>query len=127
MNERRHQALGAKRAVSDPERAGRYRLEIAWADGHTGRYPWGYLRALCPCAQCRGEVSARLAAAPADAADAPVNRAASLQNVGHYALGVVWEDGHQSILPWDFLRELDPQEKSLEERLAFVRADRRMQ
>ena len=27
---------------------------ITWDDGHTSIYPFGLLRAACPCAQCRG-------------------------------------------------------------------------
>ena len=33
---------------------GGYALRLAWDDGHdTGIYRWKYLRALCPCTQCR--------------------------------------------------------------------------
>lgn len=34
---------------------GLYALQIFWSDGHqTGIYPWGLLRALCPCRACTG-------------------------------------------------------------------------
>ena len=34
---------------------GRYALQFDWSDGHTtGIYPFELLRALCPCAACRG-------------------------------------------------------------------------
>ncbi|OGO64912.1 MAG: hypothetical protein A2030_03740 [Chloroflexi bacterium RBG_19FT_COMBO_50_10] len=36
------------------EAVGAYALTIHWEDGHTfGIYNWNYLRALCPCAECR--------------------------------------------------------------------------
>ena len=118
--------MGAKRAVADPDRPGRFLVEVTWADGRTGRYPWGYLRAICPCANCRHEVRSRIQADPANTTDSDANRAASLQNIGHYALGIAWADGHQSILPWDYLRETDPDEHPLEERLAYLSKDRRL-
>jgi len=37
------------------EAVGAYALTIDWEDGHHyGIYTWSYLRALCPCSQCRG-------------------------------------------------------------------------
>jgi DUF971 family protein len=37
------------------EAVGAYALTIGWEDGHHfGIYNWHYLRALCPCAECRG-------------------------------------------------------------------------
>lgn len=36
------------------EAVGAYALTIQWEDGHHfGIYNWNYLRALCPCPQCR--------------------------------------------------------------------------
>ncbi|MBN2386861.1 MAG: DUF971 domain-containing protein [Anaerolineales bacterium] len=35
---------------------GSYAITPVWEDGHdAGIYSWGYLRALCPCADCRKE------------------------------------------------------------------------
>lgn len=37
------------------EAVGSYALTIEWEDGHDyGIYNWNYLRALCPCSECRG-------------------------------------------------------------------------
>lgn len=37
------------------EAVGAYAITIEWQDGHHfGIYNWDYLRALCPCPQCRG-------------------------------------------------------------------------
>jgi len=30
-------------------------VEITWSDGHLSRYPFQYLRDLCPCALCNDE------------------------------------------------------------------------
>jgi DUF971 family protein len=40
--------------LSSIEAVGAYALTIGWEDGHHyGIYNWHYLRALCPCRQCR--------------------------------------------------------------------------
>lgn len=40
--------------LEDVEVVGSYALTIYWEDGHQyGIYNWNYLRALCPCDQCR--------------------------------------------------------------------------
>lgn len=37
------------------EAVGSYAITIEWEDGHhAGIYTWQYLRALCPCSECRG-------------------------------------------------------------------------
>ncbi len=37
------------------ESVGTYALTLEWEDGHHyGIYTWHYLRALCPCPECRG-------------------------------------------------------------------------
>ena len=125
MNDSRYQAVRVKRAVTDPARPGRYRMEVDWADGAHSDYPWGYLRAICPCANCRLQVIARVSSDPADATDGDVTQVATIQNIGHYALGVVFKDAHSAILPWDYVRELDPA-RSLDDRLAFLRLDKRL-
>jgi DUF971 family protein len=36
------------------EAVGAYAITIEWEDGHHyGIYNWNYLRALCPCLECR--------------------------------------------------------------------------
>lgn len=41
-------------ALEDVEAVGSYAITIYWQDGHQfGIYNWNYLRALCPCAECR--------------------------------------------------------------------------
>ena len=42
--------------ISSLEGVGSYALTIQWEDGHHfGIYNWPYLRALCPCPECRQE------------------------------------------------------------------------
>ena len=39
---------------------GSYAITIVWEDGHDyGIYNWHYLRALCPCPQCRRQTGVR--------------------------------------------------------------------
>lgn len=40
--------------LKNAEPVGAYALTIEWEDGHHfGIYNWNYLRALCPCPECR--------------------------------------------------------------------------
>ena len=126
MSETQHQATNVKRAVGDPARPGRYEMLVTWDDGRESHYAWGYLRALCPCANCRHQVIARVQANPADVNDTAQTQVHSLQHVGHYALGVAWNDGHQSIFPWDYLHSMDPGAATLEERVETLKQDKRL-
>ena len=41
--------------IENVEAVGSYAISILWVDGHSaGIYNWDYLRALCPCDECRG-------------------------------------------------------------------------
>lgn len=41
------------------EAVGAYAITIEWEDGHHfGIYNWNYLRALCPCSECRSQIIA---------------------------------------------------------------------
>jgi len=87
---------------------------ITWNSGHISVYPFGLLRAACPCAQCRGghenmksepdpEVFNKQM--PDDAS----TRIANVVATGSYALTIVWEDGHDyGIYNWQYLRALCP-------------------
>lgn len=45
----------AMTTVRDAGLAGHYAIRLTWEDGHdTGIYDYRLLRALCPCARCRG-------------------------------------------------------------------------
>ena len=45
---------GPKTNLRNVEAVGAYAITIEWEDGHHfGIYNWKYLRALCPCSECR--------------------------------------------------------------------------
>jgi len=77
-------------------------VTITWPDGFGSTYPVPYLRSWCPCAGCQGH-STRIAHRPAPAD----TRVAGLWEVGAYALGVKYSDGHDDgIYSWTWLRRI---------------------
>lgn len=87
---------------------------IQWSDGHTSVYPFGLLRAACPCASCRGGHE-NMRSEPEESvfsvklSDSPGTRIARVEAVGSYAINIQWEDGHGfGIYNWNFLRKLCP-------------------
>ena len=90
---------------------------IQWDDGHTSVYPFGLLRAACPCASCRGgHQNMRPEPDPGvfelPMAETPATRINNVKAVGSYALTIVWEDGHDyGIYNWHYLRALCPCEE----------------
>lgn len=87
-------------------------LTVEWGDGHTSVYSYEGLRRACPCVECRGGHGKM--AEPVD----PVvfhlpglmtHDVTELRPAGHYALQIVWDDGHASGLwRWGALRGLCP-------------------
>jgi DUF971 family protein len=89
-------------------------LHIRWSDGHTSLYPFGLLRAACPCAECRGGHE-NMTSEPDPAVfdvefpDGPANTLERIEMVGQYALTPTWGDGHHfGIFNWHYLRLLCP-------------------
>lgn len=89
-------------------------MTITWEDGHTSVYPFGLLRAACPCASCRGGHE-YMSAEPdeamfiADLPESPSTRVNKVEAVGSYAMMIEWEDGHHfGIYNWHYLRALCP-------------------
>ncbi|MBN1305768.1 MAG: DUF971 domain-containing protein [Anaerolineales bacterium] len=87
---------------------------ISWADGHTSHYPFGLLRAACPCASCRGGHE-NMGSEPDPEVfdvvtiDSPATHLETIKAVGSYAIMIVWEDGHDyGIYNWHYLRALCP-------------------
>lgn len=77
-------------------------LLIEWPDGFRSSYPVPYLRGWCPCASCQGH-SARVVHRLAPESTS----IAALWEVGAYALGVRFADGHDAgIYTWDWLRKI---------------------
>ena len=92
-------------------------MTITWDDGHTSVYPFGLLRAACPCASCRGGHE-KMSAEPdeevfsAQLPDSPQTRINQVEAVGSYAITITWEDGHYfGIYNWYYLRKLCPCEE----------------
>ncbi len=89
-------------------------LTVTWGDGHTSVYPFGLLRAACPCASCRGgheKMSSEPDAQVFDQSleDSPATRMVGIEGVGSYAITIEWEDGHHyGIYNWHYLRMLCP-------------------
>jgi len=91
-------------------------VEIAWSDGHVSRYPFDYLRDLCPCALCNDEreKNARLKASGGSTAAVlpmfkPKVKAKSASAVGNYAIQIQFTDGHSTgIYSYEHLREICP-------------------
>lgn len=79
-------------------------LEITWADGAVTRHPHVLLRGFCPCAHCQGHQGPIGWAAEAPDGDQAL---LDLEEVGNYALRLVFADGHSTgIYSFRFLREL---------------------
>ena len=76
-------------------------FEISWADGHRSAYPHEILRGFCPCASCQGH-SGAIRFIPDKDLDLR-----EIEQVGNYALGLTWADGHGSgIYSFRYLRTL---------------------
>lgn len=87
------------------------KLEIEWADGETSVYSIGYLRSMCPCAQCKGvreqqaskPKSRSLTVLPGNYTGPVTVETAEL--VGNYALKLVFSDQHDlGIYSFEYLR-----------------------
>jgi DUF971 family protein len=79
-------------------------LEITWSDGATSRYRHALLRGFCPCAHCQGHQGPIGWAADARDADLAI---LDIEEVGNYAVRLVFADGHSTgIYSFRFLRDL---------------------
>jgi DUF971 family protein len=92
------------------------KLEIDWQDGRKSVYSISFLRAMCPCAQCkqqREEQSKRkslLNVLPGNHSQPLAATAAEL--VGNYAIRIDWSDQHGSgIYSFQYLRDISPEAK----------------
>jgi DUF971 family protein len=76
-------------------------MEISWADGHKCAYPHEILRGFCPCAGCQGHGTAIVFQRGVNV------ELRELEQVGNYALGLTWGDGHATgIYTFRYLRRL---------------------
>ncbi len=89
-------------------------LTIVWNDNHESIYPFGLLRAACPCASCRGGHENMSSDPDPDVffhvlPDSPATRLKNIEGIGSYAISFEWEDGHHfGIYNWSYLRKLCP-------------------
>ncbi|MCB9853396.1 MAG: DUF971 domain-containing protein [Phycisphaerales bacterium] len=94
-------------------------LTIEWKDGKTSRFDLGYLRKMCPCAQCRVEREKPMAAKKPAAVGTSltvlpsnIDKATTFDDaklVGNYAISIVWGDGHKTgIYDFRYLRLICP-------------------
>lgn len=90
-------------------------ISIDWADQHHSEYTLAYLRDSCPCATCTGahgtEPQKSKYSQPADPFQMykPALKMLDVEPMGHYAIQIVWNDGHSSgIYSWDYLRGICP-------------------
>jgi len=83
-------------------------MEIRWDDGHESTIRLETLRSNCPCAGCQGETVLLRSYPPAPQPDLPgKNELVDAKPVGHYALQLVWGDGHDTgLYTWEILRAL---------------------
>ena len=81
------------------ERIGEEFLAVVWEDGHESFLDGPFLRANCPCAECRVKrergLPAKQAPSGLSLALAPP-RLVGLEEVGRYAVRLRWSDGHSS-------------------------------
>lgn len=81
--------------------------EIDWSDGSTTRYAHRTLRGLCPCAHCQGHDRGIRWVESAEQASKLSLEIADIEQVGNYAVGLSWGDGHSGgIYTFEYLREL---------------------
>ena len=87
------------------KKIGNKELKITWSDGHESAYPFRYLRQNCGCAHCVDEWSAKPIL---DRKNVPETiEGLKVNVVGHYALSIVFSDGHSTgIYPYKLLRKI---------------------
>jgi len=94
-------AVDAFRPVSVKAPHGARELSITWEDGTTSSYPHEIIRGFCPCATCQGHSGVIRFVSGVDL------DLRELEQVGNYALGLTWADGHHTgIYSFRYLRRL---------------------
>jgi len=93
-------------------------IKIDWKDGHRSEYPLAYLRDECPCASCTGAHGTEPQKSSYAAPQPPANpfemykavlKMSGVEEVGHYAIRIMWNDGHNTgIYSFEHLREICP-------------------
>jgi DUF971 family protein len=106
--------------IADPEHIAISKskgIKIDWKDGHRSEYSLAYLRDECPCASCTGahgtvpQKSNYSATADANPFQMfkPTIKMDAVEEVGHYAVRIQWNDGHNTgIYSFQHLRDICP-------------------
>ena len=102
-------------------------IKIDWKDGHHSEYPLAYLRDECPCAACTGahgtepqKTSYSQPASDPFPMFKPALKMLNVEEAGHYAVRIFWNDGHNSgIYSYERLREICPCAECREKRPAL--------
>jgi DUF971 family protein len=85
-------------------------LQVDYARGESFKLPWEYLRVYSPSAEVRGHHASQ-AVLQVGKKDVCIT---DIRPVGHYALQLVFDDGHDSgIYAWDYLYRLCTQQQDL--------------
>lgn len=88
-------------------------MTIQWSNGTSSRYPVAYLRRMSPSADAR-ELREKLeqnplTVLPGGGSSQDTIQITDAQRVGHYAIRLVFSDGHQTgLYSWKYLRQIDP-------------------
>lgn len=85
-------------------------LELEYDPGNTVELAWEFLRVYSPSAEVRGH--------SAEQAELQIGKRhvgiAELRPVGHYALQIVFDDGHDTgLYSWDYLHHLSEEREAL--------------
>lgn len=85
-------------------------VAITWSDDHLSTYPYEFLRKRCPCATCRESAPTIVSAdEPFPMLGKEPIRPLGAKPVGHYAISIRWNDGHDSgIYTYESLRDICP-------------------
>jgi DUF971 family protein len=88
------------------------RLHILWEDGSVSDISLNLLRSKCPCAICNEERDSRSKTyIPLFTGDQL--KISNMSIIGHYAVGVVWKDGHSTgIYEFEYLKDLGREGKT---------------
>lgn len=84
-------------------------MTIEWSDGVSTEHPHVVLRGLCPCAHCQGHQGGIGWVSNVEQPTSLMLELRQVAQVGNYALGLDWEDGHSGgIYTFEYLRRLGP-------------------
>jgi DUF971 family protein len=89
-----------KYTITSIQPVGRYALGVSWRDKHDSIYPFGNLRRLCPCNDCR-----RVEAAKQEPAE-NARKLESVQRLGDASVMLGWADGHETLYLAEELRDI---------------------